>query len=163
RVATVATIGLATVAAAIGAGGLGVLIYRGIATVDDRLILAGAVPAAPPAVGAGARPRESRRREPSARTHRPLLPRRAPRRRALWRGTWRRSSGGPAPAAGGRTRCASGRRTSRSRSFSPRSRPGPWRRGESAWTGGSTWAGRSSATRPWLPESSTSIPSTPVR
>ena len=46
RVATVATIGLATVAAAIGAGGLGVLIYRGIATVDDRLILAGALPAA---------------------------------------------------------------------------------------------------------------------
>ena len=46
RVATVATIGLATVAAAIGAGGLGVLIYRGIATVDNRLILAGAIPAA---------------------------------------------------------------------------------------------------------------------
>jgi osmoprotectant transport system permease protein len=46
RVATVATIGLATVAAAIGAGGLGVLIYRGIATVDERLILAGALPAA---------------------------------------------------------------------------------------------------------------------
>ena len=54
RVATVATIGLATVAAAIGAGGLGVLIYRGIATVDDRLILAGAVPAAVLAVGADA-------------------------------------------------------------------------------------------------------------
>lgn len=54
RVATVATIGLATVAAAIGAGGLGVLIYRGIATVNDRLILAGAVPAALLAVGADA-------------------------------------------------------------------------------------------------------------
>ena len=40
------SIGLATIAAAIGAGGLGVLIYRGIATVDNRLILAGAVPAA---------------------------------------------------------------------------------------------------------------------
>jgi osmoprotectant transport system permease protein len=52
RVATVATIGLATVAAAIGAGGLGVLIYRGIATVDDRLILAGALPAALLAVAA---------------------------------------------------------------------------------------------------------------
>ena len=52
RVATVATIGLATVAAAIGAGGLGVLIYRGIATVDDRLILAGALPAAVLAVAA---------------------------------------------------------------------------------------------------------------
>ena len=52
RVATVATIGLATVAAAIGAGGLGVLIYRGIAMVDDRLILAGALPAALLAVAA---------------------------------------------------------------------------------------------------------------
>jgi osmoprotectant transport system permease protein len=46
RIATVVSIGLATIAAAIGAGGLGVLIYRGIAIVDNRLILAGAVPAA---------------------------------------------------------------------------------------------------------------------
>lgn len=46
RIATVISIGLATIAAAIGAGGLGVLIYRGIAVVDNRLILAGAVPAA---------------------------------------------------------------------------------------------------------------------
>jgi len=46
RTATVIGIGLATIAAAIGAGGLGVLIYRGIAIVDNRLILAGAVPAA---------------------------------------------------------------------------------------------------------------------
>lgn len=46
RIATVVAIGLATIAAAIGAGGLGVLIYRGVAIVDHRLILAGAVPAA---------------------------------------------------------------------------------------------------------------------
>jgi len=46
RIATVVSIGLATIAAAIGAGGLGVLIYRGVAVVDHRLILAGAVPAA---------------------------------------------------------------------------------------------------------------------
>jgi osmoprotectant transport system permease protein len=46
RIATVTTIGTATVAAAIGAGGLGVFIYRGIATVDTAIILAGAVPAA---------------------------------------------------------------------------------------------------------------------
>jgi len=46
RIATVVSIGLATIAAAIGAGGLGVLIYRGIATVDNRLVLAGALPAA---------------------------------------------------------------------------------------------------------------------
>jgi osmoprotectant transport system permease protein len=46
RIAVVVSIGIATIAAAVGAGGLGVLIYRGIATVDNRLILAGAVPAA---------------------------------------------------------------------------------------------------------------------
>ena len=46
RVATVTTIGTATIAAAIGAGGLGVFIFRGLASVDSTQILAGAVPAA---------------------------------------------------------------------------------------------------------------------
>lgn len=46
RIATVTTIGTATIAAAIGAGGLGVFIFRGIATIDETLLLAGAVPAA---------------------------------------------------------------------------------------------------------------------
>jgi len=46
RIATVTTIGTATIAAAIGAGGLGVFIFRGIASVDKLQILAGAVPAA---------------------------------------------------------------------------------------------------------------------
>ena len=46
RVATVTTIGTATIAAAIGGGGLGVFIFRGLASVDATLILAGAVPAA---------------------------------------------------------------------------------------------------------------------
>jgi len=46
RVATVTTIGTATIAAAIGGGGLGVFIFRGIASVDSTQILAGAVPAA---------------------------------------------------------------------------------------------------------------------
>lgn len=46
RVATITTIGTATIAAAIGAGGLGVFIFRGVAMVDHRLILAGAIPAA---------------------------------------------------------------------------------------------------------------------
>jgi osmoprotectant transport system permease protein len=46
RVAIVTTIGTATIAAAIGAGGLGVLIFRGLASVDTVEILAGAVPAA---------------------------------------------------------------------------------------------------------------------
>jgi len=40
------SVGVATIAAAIGAGGLGVYIFRGVATVDDTLILAGALPAA---------------------------------------------------------------------------------------------------------------------
>ena len=46
RLATVATIGTATIAAAIGAGGLGEFIFRGIAMVDAPTVLAGAVPAA---------------------------------------------------------------------------------------------------------------------
>ncbi|MDX2230037.1 MAG: ABC transporter permease [Leptolyngbyaceae cyanobacterium bins.349] len=46
RVATVIAVGIATIAAAIGAGGLGVFIFRGIAVVNNDLILAGAVPAA---------------------------------------------------------------------------------------------------------------------
>lgn len=46
RIAAVATIGTATIAAAIGGGGLGVFIFRGIAMADTRTILAGAVPAA---------------------------------------------------------------------------------------------------------------------
>ena len=46
RVATVVGIGVTTIAAAIGAGGLGVYICRGVATVDNTLILAGAIPAA---------------------------------------------------------------------------------------------------------------------
>src|SRR5208283_5136989 len=43
RVATVITIGVATIAAAIGAGGLGEFIFRGIAMVDNGVILAGAM------------------------------------------------------------------------------------------------------------------------
>jgi len=46
RIAAVTTIGTATIAAAIGAGGLGTLVFRGLATVDTQQILAGAVPAA---------------------------------------------------------------------------------------------------------------------
>src|SRR5215470_14033352 len=46
RVAVVTSVGLATIAAAIGAGGLGELIFRGLAMVNNAVILAGAVPAA---------------------------------------------------------------------------------------------------------------------
>jgi osmoprotectant transport system permease protein len=46
RVATVVGVGTATIAAAIGAGGLGVYIFRGVAMVSNTLILAGALPAA---------------------------------------------------------------------------------------------------------------------
>ena len=46
RTATIITIGIATIAAAIGAGGLGTFIFRGVALVSDSLILAGAIPAA---------------------------------------------------------------------------------------------------------------------
>jgi osmoprotectant transport system permease protein len=46
RVAAVISIGLATIAAAIGAGGLGEYIFRGLAMVNNQVILAGAIPAA---------------------------------------------------------------------------------------------------------------------
>lgn len=46
RIAVVISVGLATIAAAIGAGGLGEFIFRGLAMVDNRVILAGAIPAA---------------------------------------------------------------------------------------------------------------------
>ena len=46
RTATILTIGIATIAAAIGAGGLGTFIFRGVAMVSDAVILAGAIPAA---------------------------------------------------------------------------------------------------------------------
>lgn len=52
RVATVVGVGIATIAAAIGAGGLGVYIFRGVAMVDNTLILAGAIPAAAIALAA---------------------------------------------------------------------------------------------------------------
>lgn len=54
RVATVIGIGVTTIAAAIGAGGLGVFIFRGVAMVDNRTILAGALPAALLAIAADA-------------------------------------------------------------------------------------------------------------
>jgi osmoprotectant transport system permease protein len=46
RTSTIITIGVATIAAAIGAGGLGTFIFRGVAMVSDAVILAGAIPAA---------------------------------------------------------------------------------------------------------------------
>lgn len=46
RIATVIAISVATIAAAVGGGGLGTFIFRGVSMVDTRLILAGAVPAA---------------------------------------------------------------------------------------------------------------------
>lgn len=46
RIAVVISVGLATIAAFIGAGGLGEFIFRGVAMVDNRVILAGAIPAA---------------------------------------------------------------------------------------------------------------------
>lgn len=54
RIATVVSVGLATIAAAIGAGGLGNIIFRGLSMVDARLILAGAIPAALLAIAADA-------------------------------------------------------------------------------------------------------------
>jgi osmoprotectant transport system permease protein len=52
RIATVVGIGVATIAAAVGGGGLGTFIFRGVAMVDTPLILAGALPAAGLAIAA---------------------------------------------------------------------------------------------------------------
>ena len=52
RVATALCIGVTTIAAAIGAGGLGVFIFRGLAMVNNQVILAGAIPAAILAIAA---------------------------------------------------------------------------------------------------------------
>lgn len=52
RVATVISVGTATIAAAIGAGGLGMYIFRGLRMNDNNLVLAGAIPAALMALGA---------------------------------------------------------------------------------------------------------------
>jgi osmoprotectant transport system permease protein len=52
RIATVLCIGIATIAAAVGAGGLGVFIFRGVAMVNNSVILAGAIPAAILAIAA---------------------------------------------------------------------------------------------------------------
>src|SRR5215475_9612856 len=54
RTATVITIGVATIAASVGAGGLGTFIFRGVAMVSDAVILAGAIPAALLALAADA-------------------------------------------------------------------------------------------------------------
>lgn len=54
RTATVTCVGVATIAAAIGAGGLGEFIFRGVASVDNRFVLAGAIPAALLALAADA-------------------------------------------------------------------------------------------------------------
>jgi osmoprotectant transport system permease protein len=54
RVAVVLSIGIATIAAAIGAGGLGEFIFRGLAMVNNAVILAGAIPAALLAITADA-------------------------------------------------------------------------------------------------------------
>lgn len=52
RVATVISVAIATIAAAIGGGGLGVFIFRGLATLNNQLILIGAIPSAVIAFGA---------------------------------------------------------------------------------------------------------------
>lgn len=77
RVAAVTGVGVATVAAAVGAGGLGALIFRGLRSNDDALLIAGALPAALLALafdlgfGALARALDPRRRRaPSPRRRR---------------------------------------------------------------------------------------------
>ena len=87
RTAAVLTVGTATLAAFIGAGGLGEPIITGLQLADSRLILSGAVPAALLALGRRRRPRRSRAARPPGRALVPLpAAGRRPRRRR-----WRRA------------------------------------------------------------------------
>ena len=74
RVATVITIGTATIAAAVGAGGLGEYIFRGLSMVDATVILAGAIPAAALALAADGALSWLERRLSSRRSGRSSLP-----------------------------------------------------------------------------------------
>ena len=123
RVAAVIGVGTATIAAAVGAGGLGEYIFRGLSMVDPTVILAGAIPSAVLALsldgGLTLAERAVRGRLSGG-----------PRRPDLGPGSWSsrrcsRSPSGPSSSASApRPRFASGRRTSPSRSFSARC----WRR-----------------------------------
>ena len=80
RVAVVIGVGTATIASAIGAGGLGDYIFRGLAMVDSTVILAGAVPAALLALAVR---RRARARRPDCRSAAAIdAQRRRPRRGA---------------------------------------------------------------------------------
>lgn len=73
RVATVASVGMATIAAAIGARGLGAYIFRGVSLADTRLILLGSVPAALLALACDASLGELERATNPERAHRSLF------------------------------------------------------------------------------------------
>ena len=114
RVAVVIGVGTATIASAIGAGGLGDYIFRGLAMVDPTVILAGALPAALLALGAdGVLALAGTRRRSAAAS--PLAP--PPR---CWPSSWCRRPGRPGPgrAAPRAATSSSARRTSPSRSCS---------------------------------------------
>jgi osmoprotectant transport system permease protein len=124
RIAAVVSVGTATIAAAVGAGGLGTYVFRGIATVDTRLILAGAVPAAILALAVdGLLARVER--SPTPHAPRASWPRSSPPLSSAWPGP-------SAPIPGSRA-SSSARRTSRSRSSSARSSP-PRSRTAGSWS-----------------------------
>jgi osmoprotectant transport system permease protein len=97
RVASVISVGVATIGAAIGAGGLGVFIFRGIATVNNGLLLAGALPAAAIALAADALLAGLERQlSRSPQQHRPNRHGQRRQRRSSWLGS--RGWGGSWPA-----------------------------------------------------------------
>ena len=167
RVATVASVGMATIAAAIGAEGLGSYIFRGVSLSDTRLILLGSVPAALLALACDAalgelehaldptRPRHSRIRRPRRRRW-PSPPSLGLRRLGLVARAPAADADRPTIMIGskdGSEMILLGHmladlveaHTDRSRSIA-----------------GSTWAGRSSATTPCSREGSTPTSSTPA-
>src|SRR4029077_3597131 len=163
RISPVGGVGTATIATGVGGGGLGVYIFRGVATVDNTLILAGALPAALMAIAADG------------------LLGLAERRLAWGRGSQgRRGVGGPERgrpscsirhssscyprAANGTIVSSSGPRISRSPIYSAkssRSRSSGGRR--SLWSGAFIWVARSSVIRRSPPDRSTCTWSTRAR
>ena len=110
RVAAVVGVGSATIAAAIGAGGLGEYIYRGLSMVDTTVILAGAIPAALLALAVDAALLWLERHISGADEPNPAEPRWWPQPRQ-WPS---RSSEVPRSRCAQRGRSSSARRTSRS-------------------------------------------------
>ena len=162
RVAAVIGVGTATIAAAVGAGGLGEYIFRGLSMVDPTVILAGAIPAAALALSLDGGLTLAERMV-RARIGRPARSRRVAHGARHCRCAGRGGLDHRRQHPHRRRRSVSGRRTSPSRFSSASCSRRPSKR--EAWrsNGGSTSAARSSAIGPFVPATSMSMSNTQAR